>query len=343
MNIILKTIIKTLKNIIKKILPESLINWINLKQIKFELYQLYWSDLIRFKQNAFGLNSNNDRDNLEARMTFFYHAIEKGLSNPHFREGFGKKAINSLFVALREFDSKSYSRESLRYLTALSVLREYCNIHANRPDITEKIYDELNAFSVPDKSYGGVVHYKKEDFIKNIKGDFLSIVQNRKSVRDYSDEKVDLNIVLEAIEIALKSPSVCNRQSWIVHLITSAIKIEKILEIQGGLTGNGENLANLILITVNNKCFLNAKERNQGYIDGGIFGMSLIYALTYKGLATCALNANLDMKREAILREFLNIGSKESLIMFISLGYYPSEFACPKSYRDSIKDKVKFH
>ena len=71
MNIILKTIIKTLKNIIKKILPESLINWINLKQIKFELYQLYWSDLIRFKQNAFGLNSNNDRDNLEARMTFF--------------------------------------------------------------------------------------------------------------------------------------------------------------------------------------------------------------------------------------------------------------------------------
>lgn len=82
----------------------------------------------------------------------------------------------------------------------------------------------------------------------------------------------------------------------------------------------------LLVITVNNSYLAGPEERNQGFIDGGMFSMSPIYALTYFGLALCALNAAFTKKSDKLIRNILNISVNENLSMFISVGHYLDSF-----------------
>lgn len=71
--------------------------------------------------------------------------------------------------------------------------------------------------------------------------------------------------------------------------------------------------------------------------------MSLVYALTYEGLATCVLNAEFDFERERQLRVLLNIEDSEMLIGFITIGTYPEKFKSPVSVRDSYERHLMIH
>jgi nitroreductase len=90
----------------------------------------------------------------------------------------------------------------------------------------------------------------------------------------------------------MKSPSVCNRQPWKVHLIEDEQLLHQVMTAQGGFAGNGHNMQLLLLVTVDLRYFSTSSERNQGFVDGGIYLMSLVYALTYHKMATCILNAD---------------------------------------------------
>jgi nitroreductase len=174
-----------------------------------------------------------------------------------------------------------------------------------------------------------------------LKNDFRSLANSRVSVRDYGEEEVDTRLIEEALDISMKTPSVCNRQTWMAHLVTNQELVDKILAIQSGFSGNGTNLRSLILVTTNVKYFSGPNERNQGYVDGGIYLMSLVYALTYKGLATCILNTDFDLKRESELRFLLRLEESELLIGIITIGTYPETFKAPVSIRDSYKEHLK--
>ena len=43
-------------------------------------------------------------------------------------------------------------------------------------------------------------------------------------------------------------------------------------------------------MTADLRAFMGANEHNEGYVDGGLFGMSLLYSLETCGLAACPLN-----------------------------------------------------
>ncbi|MGF3194962.1 hypothetical protein [Facklamia sp. P13055] len=63
--------------------------------------------------------------------------------------------------------------------------------------------------------------------------------------------------------------------------------------------------------------------------------MSLIYALTYKGVANCSLNANFEIEKEKYFRDLLDIDLSEDLIGFIAYESYPNKVLFAKSPRDS--------
>src|SRR5699024_9003022 len=116
--------------------------------------------------------------------------------------------------------------------------------------------------------------------------------------------------------------------------IKNPLLVKKVLQIQGGLRGKRENLNKILVVTADKQYMAHAHERNQTYIDGGLFAMSLIYSLTSKNIATCALNASFSYKQDKDMREFLSIHESEDLILFIAIGSYPENFRIPKSFRD---------
>ena len=77
-------------------------------------------------------------------------------------------------------------------------------------------------------------------------------------------------------------------------------------------------------------------ERNQTFIDGGLFSMSLVYSLTFNNVATCILNTNFSLKQENEIKSILNINEFEDLILFIAIGSFPNITKSPISLRDDI-------
>src|SRR3546814_11683998 len=63
--------------------------------------------------------------------------------------------------------------------------------------------------------------------------------RTRASVRDYSSAPVPSAVIEEAVELALHSPSVCNRQASYVYCLQSREIIDRALSLQNGNRGFG--------------------------------------------------------------------------------------------------------
>jgi len=181
-----------------------------------------------------------------------------------------------------------------------------------------------------------VYNLSRKDIIFKTHVDFESLSQYRFSVRDFSNEALNLSDIEKAIRISQKTPSVCNRQPWHTYLIRDKEVISNLLLLQGGLTGQGSNIDSLILVTSDNNSLNTYRERNQGFVDSGMYSMSLLYAFASLGIAGCPLNANMPFRNENRVRNIMSIPSHQNLTMFIAIGGYPENFNVPKSKRFSL-------
>lgn len=324
-----------MKKKIKKIIPNSVkLKIISLKELK-QINELYKQDRKSFLKYSFGAIDNiNSYEQLEARITKEYHSIEKGLSYEKIRLGFGVSVIKNLVRLMAIYKEKGYSLDAHFYLTALSNLNEYITMHEENnydvSDLKELIGKVANKEANLD---GGVWYKRKEDVLKSTQSNFMEFSLARHSVRDFSDEPVDVELIKDAIKLAQSTPSACNRQSWKIRIIATNELKKKIRENQNGNRGFGQKIDKFLLITTDNQSFSKPRERNQAHIDGGMHSMNLLYSLHYKGLATIPLSASLTIEQEKNLRSDLKISESENFIMFIGVGHYVDGYKVPKSTR----------
>jgi len=186
--------------------------------------------------------------------------------------------------------------------------------------------------------FGGTKMLFKNAILEDIKGQFPTLVKARHSVRMFSEECVDQRKIESAIRLAQYTPSSCNRQTWRVRTYSDKNKISQILEIQKGARGFIEEVPCLMLITVELQFWDSVNERYQAYVDGGMFAMTLVHALTYEGLATCCLNLSLEPKRDRSLRNLTKVAPSEIFIMIIAAGNYLDTFSVTVSHRRSLNE-----
>ncbi|MBS4753334.1 nitroreductase family protein [Nocardioides sp. zg-ZUI104] len=121
----------------------------------------------------------------------------------------------------------------------------------------------------------------------------------RHSVRDYDDRPVQEDLLMRAVELAINTPSACNRQAWHVRFFRGN-DVVRVLRHQNGNSGFAENVPCVAVVTVDARLFAGAGERNQGWIEGGLFSMSLLYwALHSLGADGCMLNMSLTNEQVA--------------------------------------------
>lgn len=300
-----------------------------------ELGQLFDYDEQRFRQSYVTNIATADQTQLAAKLIFSSHSLEKSLSNDNFEIGHGFMVAKMLIEMLQTYKSKKYDQNHLAYINTLSVLQAFYNRHEGTEFIEEieNIFgDFLLTIKGCESKIGGADKILLKDKENNQKKNFKELAEGRYAVRTYADVPVDRNDIVEAIEIAMKTPTVCNRQSLHVHEIYDKEVIEKLLEVQGGIAYYDTPPA-LLLITTDDKGYVGINERNQGYIDGGLFAMSVLYALEYKKLAACPLNTMFDIKQEMTMRGMLGVSDSEKFITFISVGYFNKENQVCKSFR----------
>lgn len=281
-------------------------------------------------------------------ITEHYHSLEKGLikNKANFRLGFGKRAIAELIKNMELFmkisKNQSIKLNNIRFQTALSVLYKYIKIHKENSYDVSLLENALQKFPKPSNyRLGGIKIINRQHLTENNSSEFKKLTERRVSVRDFAEEPVDDTKIIEAISLANNTPSVCNRQGWFVRIIKDDNLIKKTISLQGGLRGHGNNVSHLLLITAFKNYFRFPTERFQAYVDGGLYSMSLMYALTSLDIANCPINSNFPKNERSKINKLLDISNDEAPIMLIAVGNYPEVIVTTKSERDNFNEKYK--
>lgn len=300
--------------------------------INLVFLSLYW-----IKDDLLYSNDSRSKESQLASLMVTSHVLEKGITMPNRRLGFGYPRVREIIRQCNDCIDK-YGSDYIEIQSTLDDLYEYLVIHEAGnfqlpEDINNSLKHLLKRTHFRIKSISSVVN--KEEYFKSVKT-FEEWAYQRHSIRNYAIENVDIELINKAIHLAQTAPSACNRQSVRVKVVSDKKKIKAVLELQNGNRGFGHLADKLLLITSEHGAW-SYKTRTSAYLDAGIYTMNLLYALHYYKLCTCTLNCHLSINKMRKLRAILGISQSELPIVFISVGHAPEQFMVTKSQRLNLE------
>lgn len=302
----------------------------------------YYKD--RFYKYSGAFFDSKEKDT--AYMTWLYHVIEKGLSMPNMRPGFGKDKLIELCTMIENYDNQ-YGPQGTAFFSAIAVVKEYKRVH----DSLEYLIDEevKNSIQSIKLHYPDIepIHQKittEEEYFGLNEAPFNQFSYSRHCVRNFdSSRSIEVKQIIDAINLAKNAPSACNRQPSRVHIITNKKMILSCLNMQNGSRGFKELTDKLLIITGDLRTVLSAQEFFDLNTNVGIFVMNLCYALHLQNIGCCILNwyalPNDDLK----LRKIANIPDEENVVCFIACGKVPSQFKLAESPRIETEKYYTLH
>lgn len=293
-------------------------------------------DLERYWKHAFFPSSKLSEEAIVSRITAISHALEKGLSHPERKDAFAIGYAEQLSLLLKSVLRVDQFERDPRLMWAVSTLGEWVELHEEASAVSDELLDhcrETLRLASTQPKVVTTLEREREEVQSAARGDFESLAFSRHSIRDFTPSEVDIGLIHEAVRIASRSPSACNRQATRVISLSKGEDMLRALELQSGNRGFGEKIDKLLIVGFDTRAYLDQHERNLGFVDTGIFVMSLIHALHYLGLGTCCLNWAVDAKTEQAMSEQLRLPSHFSISCLVAVGHLPDEFKVAASHR----------
>ncbi len=279
-----------------------------------------------------------------AMITRTYHRIEKGLALPDPRPGFGRIVVDQLATEVAAYQSAYAPGRTTRI--ALNTMKEYVafnETHGVPMADVRATWDRLADLQggVAAHGEGGTLRVDRASILADAQMDLRRFFAARHSVRDFSADPIMPEVLETAVRMAQSAPSVCNRQAGRVYYTRDPIVMQKLLVHQNGNRGFGDRVDTLIVVTVGLDCFLTVGERYQGWIDGGLFAMTLIYALHSLGVGTCCLNWSVEPEVDRRFKSDSGIPERDAIIMLLAAGRLPESFKVAASPRRPIDEVLR--
>lgn len=282
---------------------------------------------------------------LQAYIIRMYHGIEVGLSYPDPKPGFGMKTVNRLVSALEKYAAKF--KVDFYCKIALNVLQQYVEFNRNLGIEFENLNRRLEELQkqVPadleDETGGGYINIKTADIFSAGAPEFTRVITTRHSFRQYTSAPVDMAKIEQAVQMAIQSPSACNRQPVRVHVLQDKKVRDRVLNVQNNQRGWRDQPDKMLLVTASVEFYRESRERYAPFIDGGLFAMTLVWALHAQGVGTCCLNLNLDRKSIRRLKKAAGLHKADVPIMLIAAGMLPEENNVAVSTRRSVAEVMR--
>lgn len=301
----------------------------------------YGYDARRFLSASSAGRSTDDAERLAAHISMDYHRLEKGMALPSPRYGFGRDVVVRLMRSIGRYEA-AYGPSDVT-MFGRGALAEYRRFNAAK--VAPELESEIDRFLVPATlpgQCGGVAALTCETlfpFDSDVAQQFLL---SRHSVRQFDGRPVPEDLLQKAVRIAQQAPSVCNRQSARVFASNERKKMNAMLQLQNGNRGFGDRLGAVIVIASDMRAFTSMGERNQCWVDGGIFAMSLSLALHSLHVGACMLNWSVEPGRDRALRRCLGIDDNYAIITMMGAGYPPDSLVVAASPRRRTESIVRF-
>lgn len=299
------------------------------------------ADFFRYLRYASILAFYDSDRKLEALIRKDNHRIEKGLALPEPRPWFGESVLARLCANLARY-SRAVSPNSMLLDESAAVVNEYeaaFKAGAVPPaSVARSIRTIRDILGTRAPFEAGTVMLEKGRLQNAAAFDFELFAKSRFSVRSFAGTPIPEEVVGRAVRVATKTPSVCNRCAWRVYNVVEPTTLERVLACQNGNSGFGHTCGNVLVVCADLRCFEGGGERNQAYVDGGLFAMSLVYALHGNGVASCFLNWSADYFQDAKLRDVLSIPGNEVIVTLVAIGGYPDALRVAVSPRPPVDE-----
>ena len=307
-------------------------------KVRSEAARAFRYDERQFMENAGALHLDR-RAAARAEIVMGYHVLEKGLTMPRRRLGFGKGAVVRLVNLVDSFE-KRFGKDDPQVRHAVGVLRAYRELHRETSDSMPRLDAFLAAH--PEVPAADETHVKRSDFFAAKDAPFPQFAASRHVCRHFAGP-VPRETIESAVAVALTAPSACNRQHARVHVVDDPGLRDRLFAAQGGTRGFGADADKVLVVTSDLSAVRWGWERHDCYVNGGIFVMNLCYALHYFGVAHCILHWSVSPEVDREAHGFLGIPSNEAIVQVIACGMPPDEFDVAASPRLAVSDALTWH
>lgn len=312
------------------------------------LLRYHLSDISNTYRHMFWYQDINGYRRLAAELIFQYHKIEKGLVMPGCERLFSVEPALACIGLLQRWISVGFSRSDPVFLGAIQTLVAYENrLSEKRLDpvgiVLTRVQEFLNEVTERDPTLSTPYQLHTTDSLQAIDGSsFLKLATARRSVRSFSSRFVEREIIEVAVKSAQLAPSACNRQPWHIYVVSDEDKKKRLLSYQNGNRGFGHLAPHVAIIAADSQCFFDASERHEPFIDGGLFSMSFIFALTAQGVGSCCLNWCVAPETDKTIHQIFDVPDGYRIVMLVAFGYPTDACVVPRSPRRAIHDVLTF-
>ena len=307
-------------------------------RLRREARRAFRYDKSQFMANAGALHLDRKAAS-RAEIVMGYHVLEKGLTMPRRRLGFGKGAVVHLVNLINSFDRR-FGGDDPQVCHATGVLRAYRELHRDWPEPMPRLDAFLAAH--PGVPAAAQPHVKRDGFFAARRAPFDEFAASRHVVRHFAGP-VARETIEAAVNLATTAPSACNRQHARVHVIDDAALRDRLFAVQGGTRGFGSDADKVIVVTADLSSVRWSWERHDCYVNGGIFVMNLCYALHFHGVAHCILHWSVAPEIDRETHRLLGIPANEAIVQVIACGMPPEEFDVASSPRLTGAEILTWH
>jgi nitroreductase len=308
------------------------------------MFRFWGYDIPRYFKYFNYLNKNNSPEKIRGELAMCYHAIEKGLTMPEPRLGFGQQLIFDLVKLLDDYQSKEYNLNEIEFIWSIKTLNEYVDFHKkNNFSLSKDLENEIHRISLKNNIFSCArqLEFNQDSFFSFANSSFDQFALSRHSLRNYNTKEISDEIISSCVKIAQNVPSSCNRQPIRIYAIKNNLVKEKILALQNGNRGFGHLASVLFVITSDLSLFQCFPERNEPALNAGMFSMSFLYSLHRYGIGACSLNWTVTPNNDKSLRKIISIPDYEQIHLLISSGYPPKKFKVTASPRNKVERVLK--
>ncbi|MGN6493971.1 MAG: nitroreductase family protein [Agriterribacter sp.] len=308
-----------------------------------QAFKSYYPAINRFVRHSNAFYALDNQRKMIGQIVLKYHVVEKGLTMPNMRLGFGFDVLFALIKLCNKYIDNKFDQRDKHFEHAVKILDEYLYVHeqanfALDPVLVGEIQKLVKRINVNDSCRQ--IQISNNEYFKHANDSFKEFAFSRHSVRSFTDKNVDIELILQAIQIAQKSPSSCNRQPNRAYIVQDRAHMKWILEKQRGNRGFGETINKIIVLSAELGVFGMA-EKNEAYLNSGLFAMGLLYGLHYYQIGALPLAyICFSEKDDEELREICGIPSSEVVTLIIGCGYPPAELSIASSPRYNPKEIV---
>ena len=299
-----------------------------------------------------GIVSDAGRSHL-VRLRRNIHRLEKGLIHDPRKSCFGEEyifeTVNSYSILTRTASDQVSDRETVRW--AEDVLDTYFDAIAgdcdSKVETARALYcDSRVGLSRSDENSPTAISapYLRDALkSKMTLEDLAELSHRRRSVRWFLDKAVPRKMIDNAVNIALQSPSACNRQPFKLLIFDDRAMVKELSSIPMGTRGFDHQFPVFVVIVGDLSAYPFPRDRHVIYIDASLAAMAFQFALEVQGLSSCSINWPDIPRLERRMSETLGLATEERVVMCMALGYPDPHKLVPYSQKKPLHEMRKYN